>query len=126
MLIVGSYCSSQSQDSSFEEFVARFSSDKGFQLERIKFPIEITFHENFPEAIIHKKLMPTEWEHVEFLPDSITTKLGFEAFESYTTHPSSRETIIQWTGLDNGINVSYHFRIFNRKWYLIEVINLST
>ncbi|MBS1543401.1 MAG: DUF4348 domain-containing protein [Bacteroidetes bacterium] len=116
---------SQGVDDSFEAFLSKFGNDKEFQKSRVKFPLDFTYYEGVaPPVEVHKGLKMNEWEHIEFLPDSITAK-GDGGYTTSVFESSQNRRLIHRAGIDVGISVQYFFEKISGRWFLVKIVNES-
>ncbi|MBS1543967.1 MAG: DUF4348 domain-containing protein [Bacteroidetes bacterium] len=116
---------SQDVDNSFEDFLSKFSNNKEFQKSRVKFPLDFTYYEGVaPPVEVHKDPKINEWEHIEFLPDSITAK-GEGGHTTSIVESSQDRRLVHRTGIDVGISVQYFFEKIRGRWFLVKVVNAS-
>lgn len=107
----------------FYTFLGRFCSDSTFQVQRIKFPIKITYLDEDYEAVTESTTLE-KWRYmnVYYNCDSIATT--YNNFEMQFADTDERILYIE--GVGNGINAFLKFKRIENKWMLIESNDSST
>jgi hypothetical protein len=126
ILVCSISCTAQDVDGSFESFILEFSRNPEFQLTRVSFPLDYTYHQIVPDTLLNKRLIEHEWAHIEFPPDSVTMRNGTGAYQSGMVKNGAMEVIIHRSGIDNGMNIEFYFTKIRSKWYLVKIVNIST
>jgi hypothetical protein len=116
----------QEKKENFDTFFFQFATEKEFQLERIKFPLEFVTWENEDESggkILTKKIAYGEWQHDYFYMKENFRPQIFDNFEG--TLKDTDERLFQWIGTETGVDVKYYFKRIDGKWFLIKKENLG-
>ena len=107
------------EEENFNIFLNKFQKDSIFQKERIIFPLKClsydTENDSFSEMYINKN----EWKYIDFskLPENYLKKI---------IKISDDEINYNFQIEDTGVSVNYIFKIYNSKWYLVEIKDEST
>ena len=107
------------EEENFNIFLNKFQKDSIFQKERIIFPLKClsydTENDSFSEIYINKN----EWKYIDFskLPENYLKKI---------IKISDDEINYNFQIEDTGVSVNYIFKIYNSKWYLVEIKDEST
>lgn len=110
-------------DSTFDDFLKKFSKDTTFQLLRIKFPLAyyyISENEETDDMLI-KHIQKSEWKII----DLIDTKEFNEPVEIEIEPKGSNLIELLVKGIDTGLSITYCFKKEDNKWYLIKIIDQS-
>jgi Domain of unknown function (DUF4348) len=110
----------------FDSFFFQFATEKEFQRERIKFPLEYVTWENEEDAggkIITTKITKDEWKHDYFYMNENYRPQIFDNFEG--TLRDTDERLFQWIGTETGVDVKYYFKRIDGKWYLVKKEDLG-
>jgi hypothetical protein len=116
----------QEKKENFDSFFSLFATEKEFQLERIKFPLEYVTWENENEAggkIVTRKITKAEWKHDYFYMHQDYRPQIFDNFEG--TLKDTDERLFRWIGIEIGADVKYYFKRIDGKWFLIKKENLG-
>jgi hypothetical protein len=111
----------------FEQFFENFSKDSIFQKSRIKLPLSyISYdYESSEEPIIENITNITNFKYINFSMDSSAMKKEYDKFE-IEKRKTKDGMIYKRVGFDNGIYISYEFKIIDKCWYLIKITDEST
>lgn len=107
------------EEENFNIFLNKSQKDSIFQKERIIFPLKClsydTENDSFSEMYINKN----EWKYIDFskLPENYLKKI---------IKISDDEINYNFQIEDTGVSVNYIFKIYNSKWYLVEIKDEST
>lgn len=111
---------SQYNNENFDSFFYNFSTDKEFQLERIKFPLEfITWKD---EGTIGSGIETKTWTHDFFYMNESSVPQVYDNFEGKLKDTDER--LFNWIGVETGVNVKYYFKRIDGLWHLIKKENL--
>lgn len=103
----------------FYVFIDQFQSDSVFQKERIVFPLKNLIYNTESERFDETVIDSIDWGFMDFL------KLPNSYLKSFLK--SSVDEIIYNIQIEEtGVSVNYIFKIYNQKWYLIEIKDEST
>ena len=110
----------------FDEFFYKFMIEPEFQLSRIKFPLEfVGFKDGYPgEETDTIYLTEDQWKHNHFYLNESSIPLIYDNFDMKLRDTDER--IFVWSGVENGIYVTYYFRRIKGKWFLIKEEDFST
>ena len=111
----------QIRDYAFLDFIQAFSSDSLYQLDHVKFPfIECSVDPDKDYEVFCDTLTQENWKHLDFKK---SIKPLF-ILNQERTHSSYRN--LYFRGVENGINMSYHFKKISGQWKLIYSEDIST
>ncbi len=108
----------------FDKFINKFNSDSLFQLGRIKFPLIYQHNDDMGDSLIIEYIKRTNWTHLDLKYDSVAYYREYDRYEQ-KIEKYNDSVIINLTGIDNGIQISYHFNFFDKNWYLVHYKDLS-
>jgi hypothetical protein len=113
----------ESSSENFYTFLSRFCSDSTFQVQRINFPIKVTYLDEDYEGVTESTTIE-KWRYINvyYNCDSIATT--YNNFEMQFTDTDER--ILYIKGVENGINAFLKFKRIDNKWMLIESNDSST
>jgi hypothetical protein len=114
-----------SVDSSFNDFIDKYSSDENFARSRTKFPLKIIFYDidNDKDTVIYAYL--SDYKELDFRKKKSSGQQDqWEQFVSVNHKDNSATITIQ--GIDNGILVVYRFEKIEGHWVLVEIDDSST
>lgn len=114
------------ENEEFSEFVKKFSDDKSFQLQRIKFPISVVVPDAGLEGMaqVHETVGRYEWEQLDLYYDSTFLTRQFDKY--YQVVRFNNDTaVVEIRGIDNGIYADYYFSLIDKKWYLVTLYEAS-
>jgi hypothetical protein len=115
----------------FRPFLYRFFNEPSFQLDRVQFPLlkkSIVFDGEKYDGIKEEMISRAQWKHVPG-PDQYRCKTNcfdvvfYDNFER--KFRESKERVVAFEGVGNGINAALYFRLENEKWKLIKYEDLS-
>lgn len=106
-----------SNNETFESFIEKFSLDSLFQESRVVFPLK-------------KKYLNENSREVEKLVDAKDWwRVVLEATDNYTMRyfkkRKENQGIVEFKGIENGINISYIFELRDGEWFLVEMEDLT-
>ncbi len=110
----------------FNLFFFQFATEKEFQLERIKFPLEFVTWKNEDEAggeILITRIKKEEWQHDYFFMNENYRPQIFDNFKGELNDTDER--LFQWIGTETGVDVKYFFKRIDGEWFLIKKENLG-
>ena len=116
-------CQNQSskEETDFDSFFQKYRSDSVFQVNHIKFPLKCFYIDETEDTTINfteKK----DWSFDDFQNN---TQSQYDQYEFVKNAISSNVVSYEMKGIDNGISVSYKFKLENQKWILIEIEDAS-
>ena len=111
----------------FEQFFKNFSKDSIFQKSRIKVPLKcISYdYESSEEPIIENITKVTNFKYINFSKDSSAMKKEYDKYK-IEKEKTKDGLIYKRVGFDNGIYMSYEFKLINDCWFLVSIIDEST
>lgn len=122
----GNYKENSSEiDSTFNEFFEKFSSDPEFQLDRINFPISYWSYD-IEDALSKVEIKKEDWDYINFLEDQDAVNREVDAFKPKIKKVSEEDVMYIRAGIDNGIQIEYHFYKDSSNWQLVKIIDKST
>jgi hypothetical protein len=111
----------------FYSFFSKFKSDSTFQYSRIIFPIVYESYDDIdlenPKVII-KKTNENQWRYISFYWDSTYAKRSLDAYTQDIIIRTDT-TKIDYTGVNNGINIQLIFVRKGSEWYYFKLIDGS-
>lgn len=114
----------------FFAFFSRFSLDKKFQLERIKFPLEkiVLIGDPNPRGDFVDEIVlvdKDEWEHEYFYYRS-DKRYRAQIFDNFEAElKDTDERVFAWLGIESGFQIYYYFQRIDGKWFLVRIRDLS-
>lgn len=107
-----------SNNETFESFIEKFSLDSLFQESRIVFPLKKKYlKENL--TAVEKLVVEKDWWRVVL---EATDDYSMRYFEK----EKENQGFVEFTGIENGINITYVFELKNGEWFLVKIEDLST
>lgn len=110
----------------FDQFIQKFSTYESFQLQRIKFPINViipnTEHEGM--APIEETIGRYDWEILDLTYDSTYVTRPYDQYFQDVRYGKDT-TVVEIRGIDNGIYADYYFALMDDKWYLVKLYEAS-
>ncbi|WP_298650823.1 DUF4348 domain-containing protein [uncultured Proteiniphilum sp.] len=110
----------------FDQFIRKFSTQESFQLERIKFPINVII----PDAE-HEGMAPMEeiigrydWELLDLTYDSTYLTRPYDQYYQGVRYRNDT-AVVEIRGINNGIYADYYFMLIDEKWYLVTLYEAS-
>lgn len=110
----------------FAEFVEKFSKEKSFQMQRIKFPIKVIVPDSEHEGMapMEDAINKYDWEQLDLTYDSTYLTRPYDQYYQVVRFDNDT-AIVEIRGIDNGIYADYYFTIIDRKWYLVTLYEAS-
>ena len=104
----------------FKTFWKSFVTDSVFQKERTQFPLTFTYSqygeiEEEHDDMITEKLSADDWWFL-ILEDEYSKNKFKKENDKY---------IVEQIGIENGIYITFTFAVFDSKWYLVRIVDLS-
>jgi hypothetical protein len=111
-------------DNNFNNFIEKFSTDTGFQLSRIKFPLKTRWYDlgNDEDSLIYKD--KSGFEMIDLSKKSTGQHEQWE--QKIVVGKNNTSVKVEIRGIENGITVDYLFKKINGAWMLIEIDDSST
>lgn len=110
----------------FNFFVDKFSKDESFQMQRIKFPINIVVPDSDHEGMapIEESISRYDWEQLDLTYDSTYLTRPYDQYYQVVRYKNDT-AIVEIRGINNGIYADYYFTLINKKWYLVTLYEAS-
>ncbi|MDY9917429.1 protein of unknown function [Porphyromonadaceae bacterium NLAE-zl-C104] len=115
-----------SGEENFDQFIRKFSTQESFQLERIKFPINVIVPDDEDEGMapMEETIGRYEWELLDLTYDSTYLTRPYDQY--YQGVRYGKDTaVVEIRGINNGIYADYYFALIDRKWYLVTLYEAS-
>jgi Domain of unknown function (DUF4348) len=111
------------QGENFDDFFNKFKSDSIFQMERVKFPLQLVTWD-IDDKLTTEKINREDWRHLRF---EYKDEFGTREIDAYTqeTKIYADSVKIELRGVDNGIYVDYVFNKVVGQWTLTTERNYS-
>jgi len=106
----------------FEEFILKFMPDSSFQVSRIKFPLKY-IKQNEDDGVDSTLIQKKDWIIISFYSRDKYRTQTYDNFEKQMRDTDKR--LVEFFGLDSGVNKEYKFQRINGFWYLTEYKNIS-
>ena len=114
----------QSEEKTFESFFKDFSANQDFQLASIDFPLEyysVDIMDELEKGVIEK----SDWNYIDFTKDEDAKAAEIDAYE-VVVEKTVNEVKYARKGIDNGILITYYFKMRDSKWYLVKIVDQSS
>ena len=108
----------------FDEFLYNFSLDTSYQINRIKFPVKLSYRidfENYNAPLLDTIITLKKWKHDDLFYDQTTQVQIFDNFEGVMRN--TKERVVHFRGVENGRDLAYYFEADKGSWYLTKIIN---
>ena len=104
----------------FDLFLQKFSEQRSFQLNRVKFPINVTVPDTDDEGMapIEETIGRYEWEMLDFTYDSTFLTRPYDQYHQVVRFRNDT-AVVEIRGIDNGIYADYYFELIDNRWYLV-------
>lgn len=110
----------------FDQFIQKFSSEKSFQLNRIKFPIQAivpdTEHEGM--APMEESIGKYDWEMLDLTYDSTYLTRPYDQYYQVVRFRNDT-AVVEIRGINNGIYADYYFELVDNQWFLVSLYEAS-
>lgn len=126
LLLISSIGYSQENKELFDDFIKNFE-DKEFQLDRIKFPVEMTSIDKDTFEEVNTEITKEDWTHTHFyqLPLLNGQDAYPQLYDNFERQlRDTDERVFSWKGYTD-LNVNYFFKRIEGKWYLIKIEDFS-
>jgi hypothetical protein len=111
-------------DANFETFLAAFSKDSVFQMDRVSFPLTVDeMDDNFEP--VRTTVTREQYRRLDFSAVDASGKNDADGYTQKTTTDGGKR-IIEIRGIENGISVDYVFQKIDGKWKLLTWTDQST
>ncbi len=110
----------------FNKFLKRFSDNETFQLQRIKFPIDVIVPDMSHEGMapIEESIGKYDWELLDLNYDSTYLTRTYDQY--YQVVRLKNDTaVVEIRGINNGIYADYYFALIDEEWYLVTLYEAS-
>jgi len=120
----GKIYAAKSED--FNTFVERFSQEQSFQLNRIKFPINIVVPDAQDEGMapVEETISKYEWEPLDLTYDSTYLTRPYDQYYQVVRFRNDT-AVVEIRGINNGIYADYYFALIDNEWYLVTLYEAS-
>lgn len=112
-------------DTSFNDFIKKFSTDTSFQFSRTKRPLKIKWTDNDNERDTLIYVDRLNFKMLDFSKQK-STDLYEQWEQKIVIDKNNTSARIEIRGIDNGIIVDYLFEKINGAWIIVEVYDSST
>lgn len=113
-----------SKSEKFDSFIHKFCLSKDFQIDRVKFPLKLSYRidfENYNAPLFDTIILKKNWKHDDLYYDQVAI------FQTYDNHQKelrdTDERVVHYKGIENGRDLAYFFERINGLWYLIAIEN---
>jgi hypothetical protein len=113
------------EETDFNKFIFKFSSDSLYQIEHTKFPFKITWEQEISDLDSIFYTQKTDYRVFDFRRKKSTGTLD-QWEQKIEVDKSGNKAIIQVLGIDNGIHIQYNFQKLDNRWTFLEMIDSST
>ena len=111
----------------FDRFFERFSKDSIYQKQRIKYPLNESYIKSLDPTVIHvNKINVNEYRFINFGIDKYALQKEYDKYIVKIEKLNSNLVQYYWYGYDNGINITYKFKLIGNCWLLVEILDRST
>ena len=104
----------------FNTFFNRFQEDSVFQIKRIEFPIKYYIHESGSYMDDSGNIVDLS-DRVVIVNKNEWKYQNFNEYEKIISEINGNEYNVELQIVDTGVSINYIFKIYNDKWYLIEI-----
>ncbi|MCK0160010.1 DUF4348 domain-containing protein [Allomuricauda sp. F6463D] len=108
----------------FDSFIYKFCLNEEFQLDRVKFPLKLSYRkdfENYNAALFDTIISKKSWKHDDLYYDQVAR------FQTYDNHQKelrdTDERVVHYKGIENGRDLAYFFERIKGLWYLTAIEN---
>lgn len=110
----------------FDLFLQKFSEQRSFQLNRVKFPINVTVPDANHEGMapMEETIGRYEWEMLDFTYDSTFLTRPYDQYYQVVRFRNDT-AVVEIRGIDNGIYADYYFELIDKRWYLVTLYEAS-
>jgi hypothetical protein len=135
LLCLCSLGASAEAEESFQTFLRSFFTDAQFQRQRVSFPIEwqeLVQNKNpagEPFVMQTTRKTAANWQHIQgpAFFDCKTSCYDIVTYDNFSRRGSqSRERVLVFEGVGNGIQRALYFRRIEGKWMLVRYVDEST
>lgn len=111
----------------FEEFIDVFGSDSVFQKQRVKYPLKWKYIEDLEDSKLETDLIggSAQFNYIDFTEDKNAMQKESGKYEVFIQKDKDSANY-QLKGYDNGLYISYKFKLINGCWFLVEILDEST
>ncbi|HHU97729.1 MAG: DUF4348 domain-containing protein [Bacteroidota bacterium] len=114
------------EEEEFDLFLQKFSEQRSFQLNRVKFPINVTVPDTDDEGMapIEETIGRYEWEMLDFTYDSTFLTRPYDQYYQVVRFQNDT-AVVEIRGINNGIYADYYFELIDNRWYLVTLCEAS-
>jgi|GEM_PF-2459113 len=110
----------------FEAFFERFAKDSIFQKNRVKYPLEWFYYKDVTDKTPTLEIVEYgSFNFVDFAKDKEAFNNEYDKYE-VEIEKKKNHNLYKLLGIDNGIHVTYKFKLIDGCWYLAEILDEST
>jgi hypothetical protein len=111
----------------FEKFFDKFSRDSIFQKRMIKYPLKLQYYDESSYDELKTDLIKNEsnYKYIDFTNDTNAMKSKTSKF-TVKKKITKEKVIYTRFGYDNGIDISYEFKLIDGCWNLVRITDEST
>lgn len=115
-----------SGEENFDQFIRKFSTQESFQLERIKFPINVVVPNDDHEGMapVEETIGKYDWEMIDLTYDSTYLTRPYDQYYQGVRYRKDT-AVVEIRGINNGIYADYYFTLIDEKWYLVTLYEAS-
>ena len=115
-----------SGEENFDQFIRKFSTHETFQMERIKFPINVIIPDNEHEGMapMEETVGRYEWDLLDLSYDSTYLTRPYDQYYQGVRYRKDT-AVVEIRGINNGIYADYYFALIDEKWYLVTLYEAS-
>lgn len=122
-------------EENFQTFLRSFFTDPQFQQQRVRFPLEwqelVENKDPAGEPFVMRTTRKTagSWQHLKGHAyfDCRTSCYDLVTYDNFKRQESSsKERVLAFKGVDNGIQLAFYFRQIDGKWMLVRYVDEGT
>lgn len=116
----------EASEEEFDLFLHKFSEQRSFQLNRIKFPINVIVPDEDHEGMapIEETVGRYEWEMLDLTYDSTFLTRPYDQYYQVVRFRSDT-AVVEIRGINNGIYADYYFKLIDNQWFLVTLYEAS-
>ena len=115
---------------SFEDFFKQFSRDSIFQKNRVKYPLQYLVSDydytTNKDTIGVELIQRRKYNYLDFTIDKGAMNNEYDKYTVETKKINGNTIHYMHLGYDNGIQVTYKFKLIEGCWYMVEILDEST
>lgn len=114
----------------FEDFFKQFGQDSIFQKNRIKYPLQYSVsdydYSSNKDTLGIELIQRKNYNYLDFTVDKDAINNEYDKYTFEIKKVNDTITHYEHLGYDNGIQVSYKFKLIDGCWYMVEILDEST